>query len=100
MDQVKRANPFRTALDKLLKNKLAVVCLIILLAEILMVIFAPYITSFNYSDQDPSIRLRPGFWAKWTEVTDPNAALTSDAIAAKELTLRAGKKNFRKLVLG
>lgn len=73
MDQVKRANPFRTALDKLLKNKLAVVCLIILLAEILMVIFAPYITNFNYSDQDPSIRLRPGFWAKWTEVTDPNA---------------------------
>ena len=34
------------------------------------------------------------------KVTDPNAALTSEAIAAKELTLRAGKKNFRKLVLG
>ena len=73
MEKIKRANPFRTALEKLLKNKLAVVCLIILLAEILMVIFAPQITSFNYSDQDPSIRLRPGFWAQWTEVTDPAA---------------------------
>ena len=29
-----------------------------------------------------------------------STALTTDAIAAKELTLRAGKKNFRKLVLG
>ena len=73
MEKIKRANPFRTALEKLLKNKLAVVCLIILMAEILMVIFAPQITSFNYSDQDPSIRLRPGFWAQWTEVTDPAA---------------------------
>ena len=73
MDDIKRTNPFRTALEKLLKNKLAVVCLIILVAEIIMVIFAPYITSFDYADQDPSIRLRPGFWAKWTEVTDPEA---------------------------
>ena len=71
MNEVKRANPFRTALDKLLKNKLAVLCLIILVAEIIMVIFAPVIAPFDYADQDPSIRLRPGFWAKWTEVTEP-----------------------------
>jgi len=73
MNEVKRTNPFRTAFEKLLKNKLAVVCLIILIAEIIMVIFAPQITSYSYSDQDPSIRLRPGFWAQWTEVTDPDA---------------------------
>ena len=73
MNEVKRANPFRTALQKLLKNKLAVVCLVVLVVEIIMVIFAPQIAKFNYADQDPSIRLRPGFWAQWTEVTDPDA---------------------------
>ena len=72
MSEVRRTNPFRTAVNKLLKNKLAVVCLIILVAEIIMVIFAPLITPYSYSKQDPSIRLRPGFWAQWTEITDPS----------------------------
>ena len=73
MSDVRRTNPFRTSFNKLLKNKLAVACLIILVIEILMVIFAPLITRYGFSEQDPSIRLRPGFWAQWTEVTDPSA---------------------------
>ena len=73
MSDIRRTNPFRTAVNKLLKNKLAVVCLFILLIEIIMVIFAPVIAKYDYSEQDPSIRLRPGFWAQWTEVTDKNA---------------------------
>ena len=73
MSDIRRTNPFRTALNKLLKNKLAVICLFILIAEILMIIFAPLITPYDYSEQDPSIRLRPGFWAKWTEESDPGA---------------------------
>ena len=73
MNDIKRTNPFRTALDKLLKNKLAVICLIILIAEIVMCALAPHIAPFDFADQDPSIRLRPGFWAQWTEVTDPEA---------------------------
>ncbi|MCR4884081.1 MAG: ABC transporter permease [Clostridiales bacterium] len=73
MSDIRRTNPFRTAVNKLLKNKLAVVCLFILLIEIIMVIFAPLIAKYDYSEQDPSIRLRPGFWAQWTEVTDKNA---------------------------
>ena len=73
MNKVKRTNPFRTALDKLLKNKLAVLCLLILVTEIIMLIFAPQIAPFDFAEQNPSIRLRPGFWAKWTEVTDPAA---------------------------
>ena len=72
MSEVRRTNPFRTAVNKLLRNKLAVACLFILIIEILAVIFAPLITPYSYSQQDPSIRLRPGFWAKWTEVTDPS----------------------------
>lgn len=73
MSDIRRTNPFRTAVNKLFKNKLAVVCLFILLIEIIMVIFAPVIAKYDYSEQDPSIRLRPGFWAQWTEVTDKNA---------------------------
>ncbi len=73
MSDIRRTNPFRTAVNKLFKNKLAVVCLFILLIEIIMVIFAPLIAKYDYSEQDPSIRLRPGFWAQWTEVTDKNA---------------------------
>ncbi len=73
MSDIRRTNPFRTAVNKLLKNKLAVVCLVILVVEILMVIFAPLITPYDFSEQDPSIRLRPGFWAQWTEITDPEA---------------------------
>lgn len=33
---------------------------------------APVIAPYGYDEQDPSIRLRPGFWAQWTVVTDPN----------------------------
>ena len=49
MSDIRRTNPFRTAVNKLLKNKLAVVCLVILVVEILMVVFAPLITPYDFS---------------------------------------------------
>lgn len=64
MNEVKRVNPIRVAAEKLLKNKLAVVCFVVLVVEIIMVILAPWIAPFSYEEQDPSIRLRPGFWAQ------------------------------------
>ena len=67
MNEVKRVNPVRVAVEKLLKNKLAVVCFVVLVVEIVMVILAPWIAPFSYEEQDPSIRLRPGFWAQWGE---------------------------------
>lgn len=73
MNKTRRENPVRTAVQKLLKNKMATVCFIILAAECIMVIFAPLIAPFDYGEQDPSIRLHPGFWAQWTEETDPES---------------------------
>lgn len=67
MNEVKRVNPIRVAVEKLLKNKLAVVCFVVLVVEVVMVILAPWIAPFSYEEQDPSIRLRPGFWAQWGE---------------------------------
>ncbi len=70
MATVKKKNPVRTAFQKLWKNKLATVCFFVLMAEILMVIFAPVIAPYDYAAQDPSIKLRPGFWAINSD--DPN----------------------------
>ena len=68
----KHGNPIRVAFQKLFQNKLATLCFIILILEIVVVILAPLIAPYSYDEQDPSIRLRPGFWAQWTVVTDPN----------------------------
>lgn len=68
----KHGNPIRVAFQKLFQNKLATLCFIVLILEIVVVILAPLIAPYSYDEQDPSIRLRPGFWAQWTVVTDPN----------------------------
>lgn len=34
--------------------------------------FAPKIAPYGYEEADASIKLRPGFWAQWTAVTDEN----------------------------
>lgn len=68
----KHGNPIRVAFQKLFQNKLATLCFIVLILEIVVVILAPLIAPYSYDEQDPAIRLRPGFWAQWTVVTDPN----------------------------
>lgn len=68
----KHGNPFVVAFQKLFQNKLATLCFIVLILEIVAVAAAPLITPYGYEEQDPSIQFRPGFWAQWTVVTDPN----------------------------
>lgn len=70
MEETRRRNPFATAFAKLTKNKLATICFFVLLIEIIMVVFAPFIAPYGYEEQDPANRLRPGFWAIGTD--DPN----------------------------
>lgn len=72
MNEKNRNHPIRTAFHKLFRNKLATVCFFVLLAEIVMVLLAPQIAPFGYEEQDPSIRLRPGFWAQW--IVETNSA--------------------------
>ena len=73
MNEKNRNRPFRAAFRKLFRNKLDTACFFVLLAEILMVILAPRIAPFGYEEQNPAIRLRPGFWAQWSVDTDPAA---------------------------
>ena len=68
----KHGNPFVVAFRKLFQNKLATLCFVILIIEIAAVVLAPVITPYGYDEQDPSIQFRPGFWAQWTVVTDPD----------------------------
>ena len=71
MEHNKHGSPVRAAFQKLFQNKLATICFVILLLEILMVALAPVIAPYGYDEQKPAIKLHPGFWAQWTAVTDP-----------------------------
>lgn len=56
-------NPFRIALDKLLKNKLATLCFVVLVIEVALVLLAPWIAPYDPEQTDITIKLAPGFWA-------------------------------------
>ena len=60
--ELKRENPLKGAFRKLLKNKLATACFIILLIEILLVVLAPLIAPYDPEAQDVYVKLAPGFW--------------------------------------
>lgn len=61
---MKKENPVAAAFRKLLQNKLATLCFVVMLVEILLVIFAPVFTKYDPNDMQPIYRLHPGFWAK------------------------------------
>lgn len=70
MEKVKRKSPLKTAFRKLTQNKLATICFFVLLIEIILVVFAPVFTNYGYEQQDITIKLRPGFWAKFGDEAD------------------------------
>lgn len=49
-----------------MKNKLAVLCFIILILEVAFVLLADVIAPFEPEAVDATIKLAPGFWAKWS----------------------------------
>lgn len=65
MDMDLRPHPVKEAVQKLLKNKLATLCFVVLILEIVLVALAPFIAPYGFEEQDASIRLRPGIWAEW-----------------------------------
>lgn len=60
--ELKRENPLKGAFRKLLKNKLATACFVILVIEILLVLLAPVIAPYDPEAQDVYVKLAPGFW--------------------------------------
>lgn len=61
---MKKENPIVAAFRKLLQNKLATICFILMLVELFLVIFAPVFTQYDPNEMSPLYRLRPGFWDK------------------------------------
>lgn len=64
---MKRENQVLVAFRKLFKNKLATICFILIIIELMLVIFAPVFTKYDPNVMDTALRLRPGFWAKGSE---------------------------------
>ena len=64
---MKRENQVLVAFRKLFKNKLATICFILIIIELMLVIFAPVFTKYDPNAMDTALRLRPGFWAKGSE---------------------------------
>lgn len=77
---MKKMNPFTIAFRKLLKNKLATICFILIIIELILVIFAPLFTPYDPTAMDTSIRLRPGFWAMNSESYLPGHWLGTDEL--------------------
>lgn len=64
---MKRENQVLVAFRKLFKNKLATICFVLIIIELMLVIFAPLFTKYDPNVMDTALRLRPGFWAKGSE---------------------------------
>ena len=97
MATVKKRNPLRNAFQKLWKNKLATICFFVLIVEILMVIFAPVIAPYDYAEQDPANRLRPGIWAKNSDDPNPMNQYVEGHILGTD---NFGRDNFSRLLYG
>lgn len=88
---------WKIAVNKLLKNKLAVVCFVVLVIEILLILLAGVISPYGPEEVDATIKLAPGFWAKWS--SDP--AVASKYAAGHILgTDNLGRDVFSRLLYG
>jgi len=90
-------NPMRTALQKLLKNKLATACFVFLVIEIIVLAFAPWIAPYDPEETNVTIKFAPGIWAKLS--TD--AAYSSKYVPGHIFgTDHLGRDVFSRLILG
>ncbi len=62
-------SPLAGALRKLLKNKLATLCFVVLMMEIAILLFAPLLAPFDPEATNIRAKLAPGFWAKYSADT-------------------------------
>lgn len=64
---MKQESFFRSAWRKLLQNKLATICFVVVIIELLLVIGAPLFTAYDPNAVSVTERLQPGFWAGNTQ---------------------------------
>lgn len=70
----------QVALGKLLKNKLATICLLIVIVELILVLGAPLFTKHDPNATNIVMRLRPGFWASGDPRYVPEHFLGTDEL--------------------
>jgi ABC-type dipeptide/oligopeptide/nickel transport systems, permease components len=70
-------NSNKSALKKLLQSKLATLCFLVLIVEIILLIVGPNLMPYSFEDADASIKLRPGIWAQYTYSENTNPDLVS-----------------------
>lgn len=66
------ARMYSKVIQKLLKNKLATICLLLLMLELMLVLLAPVISPFSPEVTNIRAKLAPGFWAQYS--TDEKTA--------------------------
>ena len=61
----KKYNLWRDAFARLMANKLAVVSLVLIIILLLLALFGPYITPYDFLSQDLDARNQPPSWQHW-----------------------------------
>jgi len=87
----------RSALDKLLKNKLATACAIFLMLEIIVLALGPIITPWSPDETNVPIRFSPGFWAKLSRNPEVAAKYVPGHIFGTD---HLGRDIFSRIVMG
>ncbi len=94
---MKRENQIQIAFRKLVKNKLATCCFILILIELIFILFAPLFTEYDPTTMDTSIRLSPGFWnsakcipGHWLGTDELGRDLWSRILYGGRISLSAG----------
>ena len=77
---MKREHPVLTAFRKLFQNRLATICFFVLIAELILILFAPQIAKCDPNETNILLRLRPGFWASGNPQYVPEHWLGTDEL--------------------
>ncbi len=88
--KLKKNSEFKRVIKQLMKNKLAVVGLVILLVEIIVAIFAPVIIPYDYTEMDFSAMFSGPSAAHWFGCDDMGRDIFSRVIYASRYSISIG----------
>jgi|SRR5690625_1023707 len=83
-------SPFQDAIRQLRKNRFAVIGFFIIIFFIFLGIFAPFLTSYGYAEQDLINRLQPPSAEHWLGTDDVGRDIFSRIAYGARLSLRVG----------
>src|SRR5690625_5869910 len=83
-------SPFQDAIRQLRKNRFVVIGFFIIIFFIFLGIFAPFLTSYGYAEQDLINRLQPPSAEHWLGTDDVGRDIFSRIAYGARLSLRVG----------